>query len=321
MFNLTAPQRNVLETESFFKNTSISNIGGYAIFSKEVDFQKMEEAINLLLQKADGLRLRMRQEGVNTMQYVEDYQHEEVIPFEVTGDILEESNRWMQTPFALEGKLYDFKLYTYQGGQGIYIKLHHLIADGWSMALVLSKVIEYYDSLMEGQTIEEELPSYKVFVDSEQEYLHSEQYKRDEIYWKEKYSVKPTYVSLTPSKTGTSVEGVRKSFFMTQSQKEKLEAYCRENKITPAVFFEAIVCLYAARVNNATDITLCSLGFNRTNRLERKIVGMFHNILPMTVAVDWKAPFISLCEGISKEHYEIFRHQKYPYEKMLRKLK
>ena len=37
MFKLTAPQKNVVETDKFFKNTAISNIGGYAIFEGKVD--------------------------------------------------------------------------------------------------------------------------------------------------------------------------------------------------------------------------------------------------------------------------------------------
>ena len=42
MFKLTAPQKNVIETDNFFKNTSISNIGGYAIFDNDVDFDVMK---------------------------------------------------------------------------------------------------------------------------------------------------------------------------------------------------------------------------------------------------------------------------------------
>ena len=318
MFKLTAPQKNVIETDNFFKNTSISNIGGYAIFDNAVDFDVMKRAINKLIEKADGLRIHLCEEDDETKQYIKDYEYQEVEVLEVTNDILLESNRWMETPFDLTGDLYDFKLLRYHGRYGIFIKLHHVISDAWSMAIVLSKVIEYYDALKNNEELEVEIPSYTLFINSEKEYLDSEQYVKDKKYWEEKYENKPTYISLSNENGVINPEGVRKSFVISKDEKDKIEAYCKESKISMAVFFEAIVSLYAARLNNADDITLCSLGFNRSGRTERKIVGMFNNILPMTVKIDWNKPFIELCQEITREHYEMFRHQKYPYENIMK---
>ena len=346
MLKLTAPQKNVVETDNFFKNTSISNIGGYAIFDNEVNFELMIVAINKLIENADGLRIRLGEENGETVQYIKEYSYQKVEVLEVENDILLESNKWMETPFDLNGELYDFKLLKYKGRHGIFIKLHHVISDAWSMAIVLSKVIEYYDiirnsikkakeeekefiediTLKEEQNSEEiqvehnsntseiinenkydnlnnlkaeitdEIPSYTVFIDSEKEYLKSEQYEKDKKYWTDKYEVKPTFISLSNVNGNINAEGIRKSFVISKESKEEIEKYCKDSKVSMAVFFEAIVCLYAARVNNSDDITLCSLGFNRSGRTERKIVGMFNNILPMTVKADWNKPFIELCQ-------------------------
>ncbi len=317
MFKLTAPQKNVVETDKFFKNTSISNIGGYAIFDNDVDFEIMDIAINKLIEKADGLRLQLCEENDETLQYIKEYEYKKVNVIEVTNDILLESNKWMETPFDLNQELYDFKLLKYKGRDGIFIKLHHVISDAWSMAIVLSKVIEYYDALRNKKEIEEEIPSYTLFINSENEYLQSEQFLKDKKYWEEKYEDKPTYISLSNENGVINAEGIRKSFVISKEEKEKIEAFCKDSKVSMAVFFEAIVSLYSARINNADDITLCSLGFNRSGRTERKIVGMFNNILPMTVKIDWNKSFLELCQEITREHYEIFRHQKYPYEKIM----
>lgn len=321
MFKLTAPQRNVVETDKFFKNTAISNIGGYAIFDGKVDFEIMSEAINKLIEKADGLRIRLHEENEEMMQYVSDFSYQHVDVTNVENDILLESNKWMETPFDLTKELYDFKLLKYGERDGIFIKLHHAISDAWSMAIVLSKVIEYYDILRKNQNIEDEIPSYTVFINSEKEYFSSEQYKKDKKYWEEKYDTKPTFISLSNNSGVIDAVGIRKSFVIDKEEKEKIEQWCKLSKVSMAVFFEAIVSLYAARINNSDDITLCSLGFNRSGRIERKIVGMFNNILPMTVKIDWNKPFIELCQEIAREHYELFRHQKYPYNKIMQTIK
>lgn len=321
MLKLTAPQKNVVETDNFYINTSISNIGGYALFDGDVDFEIMSKAINKLVEKADGLRIRLINENGETKQYIKDYECVNVEILDVENDILEESNKWMETPFDMSKELYDFKLYKYRGKDGIFIKLHHVISDAWSMAIVLSKVIEYYDILRKEEEIIEELPSYTVFINSEQEYFNQEQYEKDKKYWEEKYEDKPTFISLSNENGIINAEGIRKSFIINKEEKENIEQFCKENKISMAVFFEAIVSLYAARINNADDITLCTLGFNRSGRVERKTVGMFNNILPMTVKIDWNKPFIELCQEITRQHYEIFRHQKYPYENIMRTIK
>ena len=321
MYKLTAPQKNVVETDKFFKNTSISNIGGYAIFDNEVDFDLMIAAINKLIEKADGLRIRLVEEDGETKQYMKEYEYQEVKVIDVENDILLESNKWMETPFDLTKELYEFKLLRYNGRHGIFIKLHHAISDGWSMAIVLSKVIEYYDIMRsETKEITDEIPSYTLFINSEKEYLSSEQYEKDKKYWDEKYQAKPTFISLSNENGIINAEGVRKSFIINKEEKEKIEVFCKENKVSMAVFFEAVVSLYASRVNNSDDITLCTLGFNRSGRIERKIVGMFNNILPMTVKIDWQKSFVELCLEITRQHYEIFRHQKYPYEKIMQSI-
>lgn len=319
MINLTAPQKNVVETDQFFKNTSISNIGGYSLFFTKVNLEIMAKGINKLIQNADGLRLRLKKEDNNeTKQFIVDFKPEEieVISMDVE-NALEKSNEWMREPFDLYGKLYEFKLLDFGEKQGIFIKLHHAISDAWSMAIVYSKVLKYYEELLKQGEIVDDIPSYKVFLKVEEEYINSDTYKKDEEYWKNKYEEKPTYVSLANKKGVIDAKANRKSFVISKEERKKIEEYCTSSNISMAVFFEAIVSLYSARVNNADDITLCTLGINRSGRIERKIVGMFNNILPMTVKLDWNAEFLDLCRSITKVHYEIFRHQKYPYKEIM----
>ena len=318
MFNLSSPQKNVVETDQFFKNTSISNIGGYSIFYTKVDFNLMAKGINKLIENADGLRIRLKEENGEIKQFITDYEYEEIEIIDLKiEDALNKSDSWMQEPFDLHGKLYEFKLLNYGEKQGIFIKLHHAISDAWSMALVYSKVLKYYEELLQNGEISDDIPSYNTFLESENEYLKSNTYKKDEEYWNEKYDAKPTYVSLCNKSGAISVAANRKSFVISNEERRRIEDYCTASNISMAVFFEAVVSLYAARVNNADDITLCTIGVNRSGRVERKIIGMFNNILPMTVKIDWNSEFLDLCENITRTHYEIFRHQKYPYEKIM----
>lgn len=321
MFNLTEPQKNVIETDQFFKNTAISNIGGYSRFFEKVDLELMKKAINKLIENADGLRLHLKNNNGEITEEIMPYEKEEIEVVNLKNDDpIKQSEIWMRKPFDIYSKLYDFKLVKLENEEGIFIKLHHAVSDAWSMAIVYSKVLRYYETLKKGMEIEDEIPSYKNFEEAEKEYFDSKNYMRDEEYWNQKYEAKPTYVSLATKKGIVGVEASRKSFVITKEEKLKIEEYCANFGISMAVFFEAIVSLYAARTNNADDITLCTIGINRSGKLEKKIVGMFNNILPLTIKLDWNLSFKSLCESITRAHFEIFRHQKYPYQKIMKNI-
>lgn len=315
---LTAPQENVIETEMFFKNTSISNIGGYMFFYRKMDVERLKKAMQTLMKNADALRLRIVQKDGTIMQEFVPYEQEEISVETLSEETVKAiTDEWMQTPFALDGKLYDFRILQTEDKVGMYIKLHHLIADAWTMSLVVSKIMEYYEKLENGEAVEEALPSFADAITKEETYLSSSQYQKDAEYWNQKYETKPTYVSLVKEQASFDAEAGRESFVIGKEKRMQIETYCKGKNISPAVFWEALLAIYTARINQADDITLCSLVVNRSGIKEKNTVGMFNTILPLTISLDWNETFASLCSRIGTEHFQLFRHQKYPLAKIM----
>lgn len=314
--NFTIPQKNVIETEVFYKNTSISNTGGYILFDSISNTKILEKAINKLIENSDAMRMRVRGNQTDATQEFENYKWEdiEIVELKET-DINAYSSVNMRIPFKLNDKLYDFKILKSEEKVGLFVKIHHLIADAWTISLIVTKIVEYYENI-ENDVAIEKLPLYSDFVEKNDEYIASEQYKKDEEYWKQKYANKPTFVSLSNKKTDYDSSASREKFVITVKERKRIEDYCSKFNISLAVFFEAVVSLYAARINSVDDITLCSLVINRGGAKEKSTIGMFNNILPLTISVDWNNSFVNLCERISEEHYQMFRHQKYPYSKI-----
>lgn len=333
---LTLPQKNMYETEQFYNGTSICNIGGCLFFRDEyIDIEILKEAVNKLIANSDGIRIRIKNVDNMPMQYVEEYEYERietiVLPDEWYQFFIED---WMKKPFDISGKLYQFIVVETEERTGLFIKFHHLISDAWSTTLVCTKIIEYYDklcanfeeqslSLQDKENIEclckENLPSYIDYVTKEETYFNSNKYKADEEFWKEKYEIKPSYVTMSPNqKSDFNVEAGRSSFIVPIEETEAISKYCVDNGISPAVLLEAITILYAAKINNSDDVTLCSLVLNRSGTVEKNTIGMFNNILPLTVSINYEETFINFCQRISAEHYKVFRHQKYPLSNIMK---
>lgn len=320
MENLTMPQMNVIETEFFFKNTPISNIGGYMRFNQNLKEEVLEKALNEFIKQNDAVRLRIVTEGGTFYQKVTEFENEkiEVVTLDRNENLDEVMTCWMQEKFDMFGKLYNFKIVKYGDEIIWFAKLHHLISDAWSIALMVSKVVEYCEAIEKNIVIETTTTKYLDFVLREKEYINSNTYLKDKEYWEEKYKTKPTYISLTSKSSDFDSTASRIQFTIPLNQKEKMLDYCKNNNLSLAVLFEAAVVLYAARTNNADDVTLCSLVLNRSGVKEKNTLGMYNNIMPMTIGVNWEDTFVNLCSNISKEHFQIFRHQKYPYSNIMK---
>lgn len=317
---LTFPQMNMYDTEKFFGGTSICNVGGCIFFGNNASIDVLKQAINKLISNSDGIRIRLDVKENVPMQYAEDYNEEEIeiinLEQESYKDILK---KWMDEPFNLSEKLYSFKIINVENDVGVFIKLHHLICDAWSATLIASKLIEYYDKISNNEEIlKDDIPSYFKFIDKEEEYLNSKKFENDKKFWESKYETKPTLVTMSPNKKTTmNVKAYRSSFIVPVEETEAIRKYCTDNQISPAVLLEAIITLYSARINNADDVTLCSLVINRDGIEEKKTVGMFNNILPLTIPIDYNESFFDLCQKIATEHYQVFRHQKYPLSNII----
>ena len=73
MYELTNPQKSIWFTEEVFKDTPISNIAGTVLIDDKVDFNLLEEAINIFVERNYSFRLKFVIENQTVKQYVEPY--------------------------------------------------------------------------------------------------------------------------------------------------------------------------------------------------------------------------------------------------------
>ena len=318
MFPLTASQKAMYDTHCFYKDTGICNVGGYFFFKCAVDLTALEKAIQRVIEQSDGLRIRIHIKNNMPVQTFADYVPESIEVLHLReSECASKLEAEMRVPFDLSEPLYVFKILVVGDKTGLFIKLHHLVSDAWSAALVCTKIINAYYGLE--QT--DEVFSYLVYIQSEQEYLSGRKYIKDAEYWSAKYAQAPSVVSLSPGKSADfDVTAKRNTFLVPADLTNRIRSFCAEHALSPAIVFEAVSALYAGRINQCDDVTLCSMVVNRNGYAEKNTVGMFNNILPLTVQFDEQDGFLALCKKISAEHFQLFRHQKYPLESILQQI-
>jgi len=329
MGNLTNAQKSIWVTEQYYKGSSVNNICGYAIIEEQIDLDKLKKAIQIVCQKHDNFGLRLKTENGEVKQVVTEKREIKIqtINVESPKELKKEIEKIVKKPFKLENsELFEFYIYKFKNGQGGYApNIHHLIADGWTMALIGNEIIKNYSALKRNQEIETtEIYSYVDYIKSEQEYLKSEKYEKDKKYWEEKFITIPEVATIPGSKVNVDENdsiGNRKKFELGLLEVEKIKKYCRENKISLYNFFMAIYSIYIGEISNLDEFVIGTPILNRTNFKEKNTMGMFINMVPFKVNINQEDDFKTFVKNIALDSIGMLKHQKYSYQCLLENLR
>ena len=329
LYNLTNPQKSIWVTEEFYKGMSIENIAGTAMLSQEVNFDKLKEAINIFVKTNDSFRLKFIKENNEVKQYIDDFTpfSFETIDVKTDKDVKKIEDKLSKTPLeTINSYLFNLKLFKFEDGHGGFvIAMHHLIVDAWAAGLVISRIIDIYDALL-ANTFELENfsnPSYTEYIESEQKYMSSNKFEKDKEFWNNLFSTIPETATI-PSNLACndiSSKAKRKLFKIPSETMDFINSFCKENKISPFNFFMGIYAIYLSRVSNLDEFVIGTPILNRSNVKEKHTVGMFISVVPFKVQLDYGKSFAEFSSRISADFFNIFRHQKYPYQSLLEDLR
>ncbi|MCM1565586.1 MAG: amino acid adenylation domain-containing protein [Dehalobacter sp.] len=325
-YPLSIPQRGIWYLEKLHPGTSIGNIASTLKIKDSIDFQLLEKAINLVIEKNEALRLRFREKDGQVFQYVAEFAYAKIDFFDFSEGGLKRLYAWDQEetkkPFTInDSPLVYFSIIKISEKENvIYCKIHHLISDGWTVVYIGNKIMENYNMLEEGVSSEQEKdPSYLEYVHSELEYLHSPKYIKDKEYWENVFTDTPEMTTLKSKAAKMNhTEAVRKTFKIPNKLSRKISQYCLENKTSVFTLYISALCIYINRISNKEDIVLGVPVLNRANAREKKTVGMFISTIPLRINIDNDTNFQDFCHKLTRNWMEILRHQKYPYDEILK---
>ena len=328
MEKLTNSQKSIWVTEQFYRGSSVNTICGSAIIDEKIDFENLEKSIQIVCKKHDNFKLRLKiKDGEVYQDIVEENTYVETIKVTDEKEFENFRNRTIKVPIDLNSQLFKFYIFKFENGKGAFmLNIHHLISDGWTLALICNDIIKTYSALINNQEIETKaIYSYIDYINSEKEYLNSEKYEKDKKYWKEKYKTIPEIATIPGSKKEenklNSVIGERKQFEINKEQVDKLKKYCKENGISLYNFFMAVYAIYLSEISNLDDFVIGTPILNRTNFKEKNAAGMFINMAPLRINLSGVKTFKEFVQNIAIESLGMLKHQKYSYQSLLEELR
>ena len=324
-FPLSLSQQNILNLERALAGTSVNNISTTVKIKGRLDFDVLLDSINKVIENDSTLRIRLTNTQDGYMQYRVPYVKEEFPIYDFTNTSNEGIENWeiavtREAIFQEDAPLYRFVLFRdSESSGGILVKLHHIIADGWSQIMLCNKIAKLYLEFLsgKGEATVELSPDYKLHIDEENEYLESSAYKKDERYWRRMVDNAGEPSSLkTVNGATVSPVGKRMSFDLPQVINHAIFSFCQEKRVAPFAVFYMALAIYFKRNGGDNRFTVGVPIFNRTSHIFKQSTGMFVTTLPFYNEISDEWTLNEFNEDLMEKWYDLLRHQRYPFSEI-----
>lgn len=326
-FELTNPQKSIWLTNKVYSNTSINNICSSMVIQEEVNFEVLQKAVNLFVEKNDSFQIKLIEKDGHVQQYCSDFTPFRIELIELNDD--HEMKQLEDDLVSLHFNLIDsllfkfvmFKLPNKHGG--LALCAHHLIFDAWTSGLVINEIIDIYSFLVHKSIDfhDDSFPSYFDYIHSEEEYMQGQKFINDKLFWEENYQTVPEIASIPSFKEHSSssltCNAQREQFIISQDLVSKIHSFCINCKASIFNFFMATFAIYLSNVSKLEEFVIGTPILNRCSFKEKHTTGMFISTVPFKMHVSPEDSFLNLITNISRDALSIFRHQKYPYQYLL----
>lgn len=232
----------------------------------------------------------------------------------------------VETPFDLEhGPLIrvtfikmDEKLYR------IVITAHHIICDGWSIAIILQELGSIYQARQHGviPDIPEPCP-FSEYAIEDKVHFESESGRETEQYWLSLYSGEVPFLNLPttrPRPRQRTFDARRLDHqlpvnLVSQLKKTGAKAGCTFITILIAGFKS-----YLYRITGQNDLTLGTPAAGQSATGRDRLVGHCVNLLPLRSQISGEMPFSEFLKSIRNLMFDAYENQRYTFGRLITKL-
>ncbi|NNA68671.1 non-ribosomal peptide synthetase [Pseudomonas gessardii] len=204
----------------------------------------------------------------------------------------------------------------------LLVTLHHIIADGWSLNVLIDEFSRLYAAASQGQAVE--LPAltvqYADYGSWQRQWLAEGEGQRQLDYWKQQLGDEHPTLSLAtdhPRSAQQRHSAARYSLRLEAGLGEAIRQTAQAHQATPFVLLlTAFQCLLH-RYSGQRDIRIGVPNANRGRQETQGLIGFFINTLVMRAEVDPRQPFSELLAATRLAATEAQAHQDLPFEQLL----
>ena len=232
-----------------------------------------------------------------------------------------------QTPFDLsQDPLLRITLLRLGEKQSVVLfTLHHIIADGWSLEILIRELALGYRAALMGQTATfPDLPvQYADFALWQRNWLQGDQLAQQLNYWQQQLEVTPPVLQLPtdfPRARVQTYRGAVEQFSLSVALSERLQTLAKQQSATVFMTLLAAFKVLLYRYTGQTDLVVGTPIANRHRAEVEGLIGLFVNTLVLRSHLSPQASFLALLDQVKTTTLAAYDHQDLPFEKLVEAL-
>ncbi|HEU5374484.1 MAG TPA: condensation domain-containing protein, partial [Ktedonobacteraceae bacterium] len=206
-----------------------------------------------------------------------------------------------------------------------FLKLHHIITDGWSRGVLLQELGALYEAFIAGKPSPlPELPIQYADFAAWQRQQFQENYLSSELeYWRQQLADAPPLLELPLDRPRPPVQryaGATLTVPFSPSLTSALNALSRREGVTLFMTLLAAFQALLARFCGQEDIPVGAFIANRLHKELEGLIGFFVNILVLRTNLSGNPSFRELLQRVRQTALAAYAHQDLPFEKLVEEL-
>ncbi|WP_026136876.1 non-ribosomal peptide synthetase [Pseudomonas sp. CBZ-4] len=204
----------------------------------------------------------------------------------------------------------------------LLVTLHHIIADGWSLNILIDEFSRLYAAACQGEALE--LPPlalhYADYGSWQRQWLAEGEGQRQLAYWKNQLGEEHPTLSLATDHPRTSQQihsASRHSVRLDARLGAAIRQTAQANEATPFMLLLAAFQTLLYRYSGQRDIRIGVPNANRPRQETQGLIGFFINTQVLRAELDGRLPFNQLLAATRERTLGAQAHQDLPFEQLL----
>ncbi|WP_426268877.1 amino acid adenylation domain-containing protein [Dyella kyungheensis] len=208
----------------------------------------------------------------------------------------------------------------------LYLTLHHIAADAWSVGVLVQEFAQLYAALTRGEA--DPLPAltlhYADYAHWQEQWLQGARMEPHLAYWERQLADLPALHGLPLDRPRPATQGMRGGLHVRRIDGDLLEGLrqlARREQVSLFMLLHAVFSVLLSRHANQTDIVIGMPVAHRVQRELEGLVGFFVNTLVLRTACDGAVGFRTYLQQVKQVHGEAQAHQEVSFEQLVERLR
>lgn len=315
--------------------SALYNIAAAVNLHGQLDVAAFEKSFNEIISRHEILRTRFIMQQGQPLQVVSPvcplhiriFDLRDLAATERQAELLQLAREEGRQPFNLaDAPLLRLSLVLLTEQEyGLFLTMHHIISDGWSIGILLKELTILYTAFLSGKP--SPLPAlplqYADYAHWQRHYLQGEVLEQQLSYWLQQLHRPLPTLQLPTDRPRTPQQTFRGAVYalpLPEHLVHALKTFARAQGVTLFMLLLSAFHVLLHRYTQQDDIIIGSPIANRKFVEIEGLIGCFINNLVLRSTSAGDPPFLEFLQQVRKVTLEAYDHQDLPFEKLVEAL-